>query len=212
MDDVPPARKIRVSASLSCALWACALSIGALYSAVAEPPKVMPSGTPGGVPAGLPTGSPTVLTREDLIGVWRLVRIDYSGPHGTTVDPFYQADSTGLLIYDRSGWMSVAIVAPHRARFEVPSQRIAMQDGAELAALKVSAFDSYYAYDGTWEFNAATSEIAHHVASSLLAAESGVTYTQKVSLEGGHLIFTNRSVAQGEETIRLKTWERVGRH
>ena len=78
--------------------------------------------------------------------------------------------------------------------------------------MKVSAFDSYYAYDGTWEFNAATSEIAHHVASSLLAAESGVTYTQKVSLEGGHLVFTNRSGAPGRETVRLKIWERVGRH
>jgi hypothetical protein len=204
MDDVHPARKARVSAFLSCALWACALSIVALHGAVAEPPKGMPNRSP--------TGSPTVLTREDLIGVWRLVRIDYSGPHGSTVDPFYQAGSTGLLIYDRSGWMSVDIVAPHRARFEVPSQRIAMQDGAELAALKVAAFDSYYAYDGTWEFNAATSELAHHVTSSLLAAESGVTYTQKVSWEGGHLIFTNRSGAQGEETVRLKIWERVGRH
>lgn len=193
MDDVHAARKTRVPASLACALWICALSLAALNGAVAGPPK-------------------SVLTREDLIGVWRLVRIDYSGPHGSTVDPFYQADSTGLLIYDRSGWMSVDIVAPHRPRFEVPSQRIAMQDGAEIAALKVSAFDSYYAYDGTWEFNAASSEIAHHVVSSLLAAESGVTYTQKVSLEGGHLIFTNRSGAQGRETVRLKIWERVGRH
>ena len=200
MNDVFQAGKARVSAFLSRALGACALSICALHGAVAEPPKVIPSGTP------------SVVTREDLIGVWRLVRIDYSGPHGSTVDPFYQAGSTGLLIYDRSGWMSVDIVAPHRARFEVPSQRIAMQDGAEVAALKVAAFDSYYAYDGTWEFDAATSEIAHHVASSLLAAESGVTYTQKVSLEGGHLIFTNRSGAQGEETVRLKIWERVGRH
>ncbi len=195
-----PPRKARASASPYCALWACALSIVALHGAEADPPEVMPN------------GSTNVLTREDLIGVWRLVRIDYSGPHGSTVDPFYQAGSTGLLIYDRSGWMSVDIVAPHRARFEVPGQRIAMQDGAELAALKVSAFDSYYAYHGTWEFDAATSELAHHVASSLLPAETGATYTQKVSLEGGHLIFTNRSGAKGEEAVRLKIWERVGRH
>jgi hypothetical protein len=200
MDEVDPARKPRVSASLSSALWACALSIVALHGAGADAPQIMPNGLPN------------VLTREDLIGVWRLVRIDYSGPHGSTVDPFYQRGSTGLLIYDRSGWMSVDIVAPHRARFEVPGQRIAMRDGAELAALKVSAFDSYYAYHGTWEFDAATSELAHHVASSLLPAEGGVTYTQKVSLQGGHLVFTNRSGEQGEETVRLKIWERVGRH
>jgi hypothetical protein len=200
MDDVIPTRKSRVSSSLHCALWVCALSIGALHGALAAPPT------------GLPNGSPNGLTREDLIGVWRLVRIDYSGPHGATVDPFYQPGSTGLLIYDKSGWMSVDIVAPDRARFDVPSQRIAMRDGEELAALKVSAFDSYYTYHGTWELNAATSELTHHVTSSLLAAEIGVTYTQKVSLQGGRLVFTNRSGAQGEETVRLKIWERVGRH
>jgi hypothetical protein len=204
MHEVCPARKARASGSLCHALCACALWIAALHGAVAGPPKVVPSGAP--------KGPPNVLTRDALIGVWRLVRIDYSGPHGSTVDPFYQAGSTGLLIYDRSGWMSVHIVAAHRARFEVPSQRLTMQDGAELAALKVSAFDSYYAYDGTWEFDAATSELAHHVASSLLPAESGATYSQQVSLERGQLVFTNRSGARGEETVRLKIWERVSRH
>jgi hypothetical protein len=38
-----------------------------------------------------------------------------------------------------------------------------------------------------------------------------MTYTQKVSLEGDRLIFTNRSGAKGEETVRRKIWERVGR-
>jgi len=204
MFDVIPTRKPRVSGWPLGALWVCALSLVALHGALAAPPN--------GLPNGSPNGSPNGLTREDLIGAWRLVRIDYSGPHGSTVDPFYQPGSTGLLIYDQSGWMSVDIVAPNRARFEVPSQRIAMRDGEELAALKVSAFDGYYTYHGTWEFNAATSELVHHVASSLLAAENGVTYTQKVSLQGGRLVFTNRSGAQGEETVRLKIWERVGRH
>jgi hypothetical protein len=177
---------------MCCALWICALSLIAVHDASGQATRP--------------------LTREDLIGVWRLVRIDYAGPHGSTVDPFYQAGSSGLLIYDPSGWMSVDIVAPHRARFEVPSQRIAMRDGEEIAALKVSAFDSYYTYHGTWEFDAATSQLVHHVAASLLAAESGITYTQQASLQGGHLVLTNRSGAPGEETVRLKIWERVGGH
>jgi hypothetical protein len=50
----------------------------------------------------------------------------------------------------------------------------------------------------------------HHVIRSLLPAESGLTYTQKVSLEGGRLVFSNRSGAKGEETLRRKIWERVG--
>ena len=81
-----------------------------------------------------------------------------------------------------------------------------------MAASKVLAFDSYYAYHGTWDFNAKTAEVAHHVTSSLLAAENGTTYTQKVSLEAGRLIFTNRHGAPGAETVRRKIWERAGRN
>jgi hypothetical protein len=47
-------------------------------------------------------GDTAHLSRNDLIGVWRLVRIEYSGSHGAIADPFYQADSTGLIIYDSS--------------------------------------------------------------------------------------------------------------
>ena len=151
------------------------------------------------------------LTREQLIGVWRLVRIEYSGPHGATADPFYQKGSTGLLIYDATGWMSVDIVAPDRRSFEVPSRRPAPQADASLAALKSAAFDSYYTYNGTWSFDAGRSELIHHVVSSLLPAETGMTYTQKVSLEGDRLIFTNRSGTKSGETMRRKIWVRVSR-
>jgi hypothetical protein len=156
-------------------------------------------------------GSPERLTRDQLVGVWRLLRIDYMGPGGPMDDPFYQAGSTGLLIYDRSGWMSVDIEAPDRPQFEVPKRRNPPDEGAKLSALKASAFDSYYTYHGTWEFNAATSELVHHVISSLLSAESGATYTQTAALEGDRLILTNRSGAAGKETLRRKVWERVGR-
>ena len=55
------------------------------------------------------------LTRSQLIGVWRLVRIDYAGPHGERTDPFYQAGSQGVLVYDAGGWMSCQIAAPGRS-------------------------------------------------------------------------------------------------
>lgn len=151
------------------------------------------------------------LTRQGLIGAWRLVRIEYRGPHGSTADPFYQQGSTGLLIYDASGWMSVRIAAPGRRGFEVPGSRPAADEDARLDASKASAFDSYYAYDGTWDFHAETSELVHHVVSSLLPAESGMTYTQTASLEAGRLVFYNRSVVRGEPAERRKIWERIRR-
>src|ERR1700722_18879329 len=90
-------------------------------------------------------GSSEPLTRERLVGVWRLVRIEYSDPRGSTVDPFYQAASTGLLIYDSSGWMSVRISAPNRTAFEVPGRRVGPgSDDSSLDPSKRSAFHSYF--------------------------------------------------------------------
>ena len=147
--------------------------------------------------------------RRDLIGAWRLVSIDCSGPHGPIVDPFYQADSIGTIIYDASGWMSVQIAAPHREVVEVPEARLSASAAAQDARSKVAAFDSYYAYFGTWDFDPASSVVTHHVKASLISSETGLEYTQNVSLVGGRLIFTTRSGTEGEQIIRRKIWQRI---
>jgi hypothetical protein len=148
-------------------------------------------------------------TRQQLIGAWRLVAIDYVGPKGTRVDPFYQADSTGIIIYDASGWMSVQIAAPHRQGWEVPASRLTPAVGENESALKVAAFDSYYAYFGTWKLDEKTATMTHHVASSVVPAENGVDYSQQVSLENGRLVFTTHSGSGAEEITRTKRWERI---
>ena len=149
------------------------------------------------------------VTRQDLIGAWQLVRIEYSGPHGPIVDPYYQVGSTGVIIYEPSGWMSVHIVAPHRRAWEIPASRSSPAAMSQDMALKAAAFDTYYTYFGTWDLDEATSVVTHHVKSSLIPAESGLSYSQNVTIEDGRLIFTVRSGSKGEETVRRKVWERV---
>jgi hypothetical protein len=83
--------------------------------------------------------------------------------------------------------------------------------GEEDAALKAEAFDTYYSYYGTWDYDAATSVVTHHVKSSIIPAETDLDYAQTVTLEGGHLIFTVRSGSPGTETVRKKVWERLPR-
>jgi hypothetical protein len=147
--------------------------------------------------------------RQQLIGAWRLAAIEYSGPHGETVDPYYQAGSSGIIIYDSSGWMSVQITAQNRRKWEVPAVRVPRPAEEEDAASKAEAFDTYYSYYGTWDYDAATSVVTHHVKSSIIPAETGLDYAQTVTLEGGHLIFTVRSGSPGTETVRKKIWERL---
>ncbi len=161
-----------------------------------------------GAAAPEPSGAP-LRTRQQLVGAWRLVGIEYSDRNGPIVDPFYQAGSTGIIIYDASGWMSVHIAAPHRKAWDVPESRLPPAAGAQDAALKAAAFDTYYAYFGRWDFDEAKSVVTHHVESSLIPAETGLDYAQKVTLDNGRLIFTGHGGAPGKQTTRIKIWERV---
>jgi Lipocalin-like domain len=151
----------------------------------------------------------THLTRQQLIGAWRLVRIEFSGPGGERIDPFYQADSAGLIVYDASGWMSCQIAAPHRPAVGVPSVRSRPSDTPEQLRMKGAAFDSYYAYFGSWDFDAAASVVTHHVKSSLIPAENGLNYAQVVTLEGGQLVFRGVEKSSRGETRRTKIWARL---
>jgi hypothetical protein len=160
--------------------------------------------------AGAPgQGGVPLRSRQQLIGAWRLVGIDYSDRNGPIVDPFYQPGSIGIIIYDSSGWMSVHIAAAHRKAWDVPASRLPSDAGAQDPALKAAAFDTYYAYFGTWDFDEAKSVITHHVRSSLIPAETGLDYAQKVTLENGRLVFTGHGGTPGQETTRMKIWERV---
>src|SRR5271154_5702692 len=89
-------------------------------------------------------------TRQELIGAWRLVSIQILGPHGPVPDPFYNAGSSGMLVYDASGWMSVQIAGQPRPAMDAAASRPTPTDTAEAARLKAAVLDTYYAYFGTW--------------------------------------------------------------
>jgi hypothetical protein len=148
-------------------------------------------------------------TRQELIGAWRLASIEMSVAGRPVVDPFYQADSVGIIVYDSSGWMSVQIAAPHRPAFDVPASRSSPPATGQESSLKAKAFDTYYSYFGTWDYDEATAVVTHHVKSSLIPAEMGLNYAQRVALDGGRLTFTVRGRRNGKETVGRKVWERI---
>src|SRR3984893_18234648 len=149
------------------------------------------------------------LTKQVIIGAWRLVGIDYSGPNCALADPVFGPNPQGIIIYDQSGWMSVQIVTANRpaiARPATRTSRVVTPDDAKLAAV---AFDTYYAYFGTWDYNADTSVITHHLNSSLLPYETGLEYRREVTFDGVHLKLIARSQETGEERHRTLVWTRV---
>jgi tetratricopeptide (TPR) repeat protein len=157
--------------------------------------------------AVLPTAAAR-LTRDELIGSWRLLRIDYTGPKGALDDPFYHNGSTGLLTYDTAGSMSVQIVGAARPALAIPASRPVSSATAPDAQKKAAAIDSYYAYFGTWDFDADHSTVTHHISQALIPAEDGMSYVQDVKLEGDTLTFTNRKQAPDGVYIRMKIWQR----
>jgi hypothetical protein len=148
-------------------------------------------------------------SRQDLIGAWRLVDIDVEGPAGREADPFYGSGSRGLLIYDPSGWFSVQIEGAGRPAMQIPPVRpVAGQDDS-TARLKATVLDSYYAYYGTWSFDAATSTVTHHAKGALYPAEDDATYPQHVQVVGKRMSFTRTQNVAGHLTVQTKRWERV---
>jgi hypothetical protein len=149
------------------------------------------------------------IRKEQLVGAWRLVGMDYLGPDGSRVDPFYQPNSTGLIIYDASGWMSVQIAGPHRQAWKVPVSRLPTTASPQDSGLKAAALDTYYAYLGTWNLDEVHAVVTHHVTSALLPAEEGMSYAQQISFDNGRLVFTTHTASPGGQTTRRKVWERV---
>jgi hypothetical protein len=84
--------------------------------------------------------------REQLIGAWRLVRIEAPGPGGKPV-----AQPQGMLIYTRDGHMSVQLMYPATAG--VPSNEYVR--------------DGYEASFGSFEVDEASHTVTHHVQGSI---------------------------------------------
>ena len=154
--------------------------------------------------------SPSVqIGKETLVGAWRLVRIDFSGPNGPLTDPVFGPNPTGIIIYDPSGWMNVQIVTANRPTIARPATRTSGVDTPEDARLKASALDTYYAYFGTWEYDSAKSTIYHHLKASLLPYETGLDYPREVKFDGKHLSLIVHAQQMGEARTRSLVWERV---
>ena len=59
------------------------------------------------------------MTPDDLIGTWRLRTWKNVGSDGSSVEPIGE-NPVGYIFYNHDGFMSVEIMAAHRAPYHVP--------------------------------------------------------------------------------------------
>jgi hypothetical protein len=105
------------------------------------------------VPLFVVRGATTKQAAEKLTGAWRLVSVE--GTDATF--HFAYEHPTGIITYDRSGWMAVQI--------DIKGVRQPFVDGAASGTReeKVAAFDSYIAYYGTYKLDMNAQTITRHV-------------------------------------------------
>jgi hypothetical protein len=144
---------------------------------------------------------------DKLVGASRLVSVDTTRQNGEVIYPFYGRHPEGLLIYDRSGWMSVQIVSDPKPTSPNASSRESFL--AVAPAEKVSAINGYYAYFGTWTVDASGPTVTHHIQQSLYPGERGEEGVRRLSIEGSHLTLTAKAHEMGEDHERRLVWERI---
>ncbi len=144
---------------------------------------------------------------EGLAGAWRLVSVETTRPNGEVIYPFYGKHPEGLLIYDRSGWMSVQIVSDPKPA--VPSSSSREGFLAATPAEKTVAIDGYYSYFGTWTVDASGSTVTHHIQQSLYPGERGEDGIRRFTTDGNRLTLVAKAHELGEDHERKLVWERI---
>jgi Lipocalin-like domain len=144
---------------------------------------------------------------DQLVGAWRLVSVETTRPNGEVIFPFYGRHPEGLLIYDRSGWMSVQIVSDPKPNAPLSGSREGFL--AATPAEKATAVDGYYAYFGTWTVDPSRLMVTHHIHESLYPGERGEIGVRQLSLEGNRLTLVASAHEMGEDHRRRLVWERV---
>ncbi len=150
---------------------------------------------------------PAATQAETLIGAWRLISIETVRSSGEVIYPFYGKHPEGLLIYDRSGWMSVQIVSDPKP--SVPSASSREKVFASPQREKAAAFDGYYAYLGTWTLDPEGKNVTHHIRQSLSPGEPGEDAVRRLTIAGDRLTLAAKAHEMGEDHERRLVWERV---
>jgi hypothetical protein len=146
------------------------------------------------------TPAPTV---GQLLGSWKLVSIEDTMKDGK-VQPSTQfgPHPHGFIMYEPDGYMCASIVN---------SDRPAWKDPAKASdAEKITYYDSFIAYCGTFKLDSTTSIVTHFPEVAWSPSYVGSTQPRPFRLEGNRLIITaTRGLSNPEIQKRVLVWERV---
>jgi hypothetical protein len=150
--------------------------------------------------AQIATTAPTV---AQLLGTWKLVSIEDTMNDGK-VQPStqYGPHPHGFLMYQSDGYMCASIVNSDRPVWKDPAKA--------TDAEKITYYDSFLAYCGTFKLDSATSTVTHFPEVAWSPSYVGSTQPRPFRLEGNRLIITTtRGLSDPEMQKRVLVWERA---
>jgi hypothetical protein len=140
-----------------------------------------------------------------FVGAWRLVSVE-----GTDATFHFAFDHpTGIITYDRSGWMTVQI--------DVKGVRKPFVNGPAFGtgAEKVAAFDNYIAYYGTYTLDLKAQIVTHHLEDATPPNWRGVNNVRWFEFQGNDRLLLIPSedgkggvIDRKNATYKL-LWERI---
>jgi|RhiMetdeSRZDD1v2_1073273.scaffolds.fasta_scaffold42097_6 Lipocalin-like domain len=140
-----------------------------------------------------------------LVGAWRLVSAEVRYTDRPAERPWGDG-AVGLLIYDRSGYMSVQIMRaarPARQPRPVPPP-------AALGTIAENEALGYLGYCGRYEVNEAARTITHHVEGGLLPEQVGARLVRGYEHRDGRLVLRTAPITvDGHERSGVLTFERA---
>lgn len=150
---------------------------------------------------------------DRFLGAWRLVSVQ---GHPAGLPDFYDNQPSGILMYDRSGWMSVQI-ANHGNRPAWPrsGRQFHSVSSARTTAEKAGAFDTYIAYYGKYTLDPVAGTVTHHLEDSSIPGSQGIDNVRYFEFQGDDRLLLSVAedghgglLARSETTYKL-LWERV---
>ena len=141
---------------------------------------------------------------EDLIGTWRLRSFKNVSNDGSAVDAF-GAGPVGYIFYNHDGYMSVEIMAAHRA----PYHEADVFGGTPQE--RSDAIGTYLSYSGPFEVLSDQDQVIHHIEVCSFPNWIGNAQVRFAKLDGDMLTLSTRPMMlQGQERRAEVVWDRVG--
>lgn len=139
---------------------------------------------------------------KHLIGAWRLIGCTDQDQHGHPVN-FFGTATTGILIYDDKGNMSVQMMVPDRKLFS--SAAI----GSWTPEETYEAFHGYNAYYGRYH-EETPGEILHVVEGSLFPNFIGIRFVRHAELVDDELTLVTPPLPVREQQVVFRlVWKRL---